>query len=182
MSGGKIEGNKCPEDGGGIYNLGTLRLTDVSVASNAANHAGAGIWSSGSATLTKTLITQSTNALDGGGVYNNGKMTIDSCAISGNSVRGLGGGVMLASDAQTSSLCCCPFRSQRPYRQAYVSTCRRRKPSILKLCFSREENRPRKKTILHPNRRGRLLRDTRGPTKKRQSRWAATGSAVKCRS
>jgi serpin B len=56
-------------DGGGIYNAGTLRVTDCCIGSNTAYHEGGGIWNSGSLTVTNTDLSWNRTVFIGGNKY-----------------------------------------------------------------------------------------------------------------
>ncbi len=78
--------------GGGIYNGGTLTLTNSAVSGNAAAD-GAGISNGYQATLTLTNSTVSGNTADddGGGIYNTGTLTLTNSTVSGNTASSGGG-------------------------------------------------------------------------------------------
>ncbi len=79
-------------DGGGIYNTGTLTLTNVTLSGNHANGSGGGIYSvePGILTLANVTISDST-AQNGGGIYNDGMMILTDVTLSGNSADSGGG-------------------------------------------------------------------------------------------
>jgi len=64
--------------GGGIYNNGTLRLTEVSVESNTATRGGGGIYSVNTVTLHQSAVINNTANDYGGGIANAGGGAIDS--------------------------------------------------------------------------------------------------------
>jgi predicted outer membrane repeat protein len=86
--------------GGGIYNGGTLTLTNCTLSGNRAP-GGCGISNDG--TLTLNQCTLSGNSMSGNlansggsGIYNGGTLTLNQCTLSGNSAPGLvanGGGI-----------------------------------------------------------------------------------------
>jgi hypothetical protein len=87
-----ISGNNIhySRDGGGVYNNGTMTLTNSTISRNTASYAGGGVSNRGQLTATNSTI--SANA--GGGVENlTGTMTLTNSTISGNSAEGLGSGV-----------------------------------------------------------------------------------------
>jgi hypothetical protein len=100
VTGGFIEGigtdtNLAPGAGGGIFNDGTLLLSEVIVEENSANLAGGGIWNN---TDSEMHIRNSTIRLNiagqsvgGFGNYYLSTMTIDNSTISDNSSGGVGG-------------------------------------------------------------------------------------------
>ena len=100
-------------NGGGVFNQGTLTLTDTVVTGNVAGDptngggTGAGIWNvGGTARLTLNGCTVSGNsatgnlsyaASRGGGIANYGTLTLNGSTISGNSAaQGFGGGIFNA--------------------------------------------------------------------------------------
>jgi predicted outer membrane repeat protein len=89
-------------NGGGIYNEGTLTLTDSTVSGNRALDGG-GIDNAGTLTLINSAVSgnSATNLYaSGGGIYNEGTLTLINSTISGNSAladdphgTGYGGGI-----------------------------------------------------------------------------------------
>ena len=73
--------------GGGIFNDGTLALTNSAVSGSSAGRSGGGIFNGGTGTLTLTNSTVSDNS--GGGIDNNGSLTLTDSTVSDNS----GGGI-----------------------------------------------------------------------------------------
>ena len=101
--------------GGGIFNSGTLTLTECSVAGNSATggngNFGGGIWNEVGHTLTLTRSTVSGNSISGGtgnhngaGITNRGTLTIVNSTISGNTApsSAIGGGI--ATDTGTLNI------------------------------------------------------------------------------
>ncbi len=81
--------------GGGIYNAGTLTVTNSTLSANSASYGG-GIYNA--RTLTVTNSTLSANiASYGGGIYNDGSLTIANSTLSSNSAGGSGGGIFNTS-------------------------------------------------------------------------------------
>jgi hypothetical protein len=91
--------------GGGIFNCGTLTLTDVSLTDNIASNYGGGIYNNGGInhvgimTMNSGSITGNTAAF-GGGIYNSGTLNQDGGSITGNTATasatgygGSGGGI-----------------------------------------------------------------------------------------
>ena len=77
--------------GGGIYNLGTLVLTNTVVSQNLAALGGGGIYNTGILTINNSSITgnravvSSGNGATGGGIDNTGTLTINNSTFNGNS-------------------------------------------------------------------------------------------------
>ncbi|MGH8532075.1 MAG: choice-of-anchor Q domain-containing protein, partial [Gammaproteobacteria bacterium] len=65
--------------GGGVYNTGTLTLTNSTVSGN---DGGGGVFNSGTLTLTHSTV--SGNSGYGGGVFNSGTLTLANSTVSGN--------------------------------------------------------------------------------------------------
>jgi hypothetical protein len=80
-------------DGGGIYNQGTLTLSNCTLSDNSTTHHGGGIDNNdGSVTLSNCTLSGN-SALLGGGLSNiNGTLTVSNCTLSGNSA-GRGGDI-----------------------------------------------------------------------------------------
>jgi Ca2+-binding RTX toxin-like protein len=82
--------------GGAIQNLGNLSLIDSTLAHNRASY-GAGVYNNGSLTVTNCTFTRNMAFDDGGGIYNRGTMTVAGTTVSGNIAdseeSGVGGGI-----------------------------------------------------------------------------------------
>ena len=84
--------NGKASNGGGIWNSGTLMLTDSTISGNAAITAGGGILSNRPLTVKDSTI--SGNSADlGGGLYSATTLKITNSTISGNSATDNGGGI-----------------------------------------------------------------------------------------
>jgi len=81
-----VSGNTCDYEGGGIYNDGTLTMTNCTVSDNYADDYGGGILNYNGATLTikNSIISENEADEDGGGIENWGHLTIENCTIRGN--------------------------------------------------------------------------------------------------
>ncbi len=89
-----ISGNSA-DDGGGIFNNGTMTLSDVTITANTATVEGGGIHNKESADLNRVTI--SANQADfGGGIHNDNTatdLTLTNVTVSGNSAVSTGGGL-----------------------------------------------------------------------------------------
>jgi hypothetical protein len=90
----------CPggENGGGIWNNGTLTLTNSTVRGNATSFSGngAGIFNTGTLTLSNSTVAGNSNSFSGGGagIFNAGTLTLSNSTVVGNSTSfGPGGGI-----------------------------------------------------------------------------------------
>jgi hypothetical protein len=105
--------------GGAIENLdGTLTVSPSSVnasliTNNSANHGG-GIWNSGTATLTATILSGNSaiatgSAGNGGGIANelSGTLTLNGCTLYGDSADSYGGGIFVGGGGDTINLSGC---------------------------------------------------------------------------
>jgi len=92
ISGVTLQNGNDAATGGGIYNSGTLTLTDIAIDSNTAE-AGGGIHNSATGDLTIISSTVSNNtASSGGGIFNEGGMlSITDTVVSSNSAGSSGG-------------------------------------------------------------------------------------------
>lgn len=87
--------NNGLSDGGAIYNATSSSLT-VNACTFSANTAGfgAGIWNNGTLNLTNSTLNGQSGFFDGAGVFNSGNATINNSTIYGNSTTGgVGGGI-----------------------------------------------------------------------------------------
>jgi hypothetical protein len=84
-------------DGGGIYNDGTLTLTNSTVSGNSAGQGG-GIDNYGTLTLIHSTVSGNSAAVGGGGIFNLGTVTLTNSTVSGNTAEGVysGGGIFNA--------------------------------------------------------------------------------------
>jgi hypothetical protein len=89
---GNTAGGASADYGGGIYNLGNLTLTGSTVSGNKSGEGG-GIFSSRSLTITSSTISGNTADAAGGGIANDGgSATLNYCTIDGNTAGSPGGG------------------------------------------------------------------------------------------
>jgi hypothetical protein len=81
--------------GGGIYNQGTLTLTNTTVSGNGGAYFGGGIYNQGTLTLSNSTLSANTCEGAGAGVHNEDVLSVYSSTISGNNVsNGPGGGIV----------------------------------------------------------------------------------------
>lgn len=80
--------------GGGIYNSGTLMVTDCTIKGNSTMFFGygGGIYNFGKLTVTDSVISENTMTA-GGGIANDGTATVKNSTIKGNTALGNGGGI-----------------------------------------------------------------------------------------
>ncbi len=91
-------GNSSPYPAGGIWNFGTLNLTNCTVFGNTGGYGG-GIYNVGTLTLNNCLISENSAYDEGGGIFNSsGTLIINNSTISKNSAS-YGGG--LATESET---------------------------------------------------------------------------------
>jgi hypothetical protein len=91
-----LSGNSAVLYGGGIYNSGTLTLTHCTLSGNSADFgSGGGIYNTGTLTLTNSTLSGNSTARygSGGGIYNTATLTLTNCTLSGNSAAEYGGGI-----------------------------------------------------------------------------------------
>jgi predicted outer membrane repeat protein len=100
-------GYEASNDGGGIYNKGSLTLNNSVVSGNNTKNDGGGIWSEGSLTINNSSITGNIAGgtyavVGGGGIVSQGTLTITNSTISNNkSTYGEGGGGITNSGTMT---------------------------------------------------------------------------------
>jgi CSLREA domain-containing protein len=82
--------------GGGIFNGGTLTLTNSTVSGNTADNAGGGIFNNaGTLTLINSIVSGNNAGVDGGGIRNDpgGTVTLTNSTVSGNTAGDDAGGI-----------------------------------------------------------------------------------------
>ena len=77
------------ELGGGVYNLGTLRLANCAFNGNSGD-IGGGIYSDGSLSIRDSTFTSNAAGWKGGAVYNGGSLNVARCTCTGGSSAGSG--------------------------------------------------------------------------------------------
>jgi hypothetical protein len=86
--------NGSGNPGGGIYNGGTLLVTDAIVVTNTGTSSGGAFFNDGAATLNlKNVAISGNKAKTGAGIYNDGTATLDTTTINGNAASDSGGGI-----------------------------------------------------------------------------------------
>ncbi len=86
--------NGSASEGAGIYNYGTLSLTQVIVTNNTASSLGGGILNGGVLTITNSTISNNTSTSQGAGIFNTGgQLWLDKVAIVNNDANGNTGGI-----------------------------------------------------------------------------------------
>src|SRR5216684_2247782 len=82
--------------GGGIYNNGTVTISNGTLSGNSAGYGGGGILNGGGATATISNSTLSSNsaAVVAGGILNEGTLTISNSTLSSNSAAAGAGGIL----------------------------------------------------------------------------------------
>ena len=98
ISGVTIRHGKIGGIGGGIYNQGTLALTDSTISANTAGDDGGGIWNDRTLILTDSTVSANT-AINGGGIGNGGTLTLTNSTISVNTAN-KGGGIWNGNGAK----------------------------------------------------------------------------------
>ncbi len=89
-----LSGNSAGSWGGGIYNGGTLHVIDSTLSGNSARVGGGIVHADGTLTVTNTTLSGNTASI-GGGMANVGSttMTVTNSTLSGNSADAVGGGI-----------------------------------------------------------------------------------------
>ena len=108
-----ISGNTSSGHGGGIYNIGNLKLNDCTVTSNKSggSYYGGGLYNDGGATLTGCTFSYNTAGEYGGGVYNNFSLQAYNSTFANNSAgSGYYGGGLYNND-DTAFMVSCTFTS-----------------------------------------------------------------------
>jgi hypothetical protein len=82
--------------GGGMYNDGTLTVTNCTLSGNSSAdllYGGGGIFNDGTLTVTNSTLSGNSASSDGGGIYNDGTLNVSNSTLSGNSASSDGGGI-----------------------------------------------------------------------------------------
>ena len=102
VSNSTISGNSAAE-GGGIFNVGTLTVSNSTISGNSATEGGGIYHSGGALTVANSTISGDNATLFGGGIFSGGTLTVANSTISGNSVSVTGGGGILNEGTLTVS-------------------------------------------------------------------------------
>ena len=104
-----LTANASGYDGGGLYNTGTATLTNVTLSDNSAPggslNGGGGAFNTGSMTVAASTFTDNTTSFNGAGVDNTCTMTVTNSTFSGN----VGGWGALETDNGKSTVVGCTF-------------------------------------------------------------------------
>jgi hypothetical protein len=99
-----VSGNSASTDGGGLWNGGAARLTNVTVSGNSASTGrGGGLSSEGTATLTNVTVNNNTS-VNGGGVSSGGTAILTNVTVSGNFASLDGGGLAIGGTATLTNV------------------------------------------------------------------------------
>ncbi len=98
VAGGRARAVELGNDGGGILNHGTLRLSGSTVRGGVADGRGGGILSSGTLTLVKSAVVGNT-AGEGGGIYSEGSLSLIASDVRNNVGTFSGGGISTSGGA-----------------------------------------------------------------------------------
>jgi hypothetical protein len=79
--------------GAGIYNWGTVVVSNSTFSGNSTEHSGSGILNMSSLTVSDSTISGNSASSDGGGIMNVGTATVSNSIFSGNSASNNGGGI-----------------------------------------------------------------------------------------
>jgi predicted outer membrane repeat protein len=80
-------------EGGGIYNSGTLTISNSTLSGNSADTRGGGIYNAGTLTINTSSVSGNSSGFHGGGIFSDGKLTINRSTFSGNSAITFGGAI-----------------------------------------------------------------------------------------
>ncbi len=99
MNGGEVSGNSAPSLAGGIFNRyqAIMALDGVTVGDNAANDGG-GLYNEGTLSLVGSAVSDN-RASGGGGLRNFGTAALHASRVTGNSVTWAGGGISNGADS-----------------------------------------------------------------------------------
>jgi hypothetical protein len=84
--------NTSTGNGGGIFNSGTLTLSNTALSANTAASFGGAIFNQGTLAVINSTLSGANNSGAGGGIFNGGTMTVTNSTVSGNA-SAAGGGI-----------------------------------------------------------------------------------------
>ena len=90
--------------GGGIYNSGTLTISNSTLSGNSAMFGGGGIYNNNAVTISNSTISGNLAGNYGGGIYNAGTLTVSNSTISGNFATGSSGGGIYNQNLSTVAI------------------------------------------------------------------------------
>ena len=94
VSNSSISSNHAVADGGSIYNdFGVIVISESTVAANDASEGGGIYNSQGTVTILNCILSDNNASSDGAGIYNWGTLIIDESSLSGNSASDSGGAI-----------------------------------------------------------------------------------------
>ncbi|MBO7726355.1 MAG: hypothetical protein J6S40_07785, partial [Thermoguttaceae bacterium] len=93
LTGSTVTNNSATRYGGGIYNSGTLNVASSTISGNSSEDVGGGIFNSGTLNVASSTISDNSSEDSGGGIYNSGTLNVASSTISDNSSEDSGGGI-----------------------------------------------------------------------------------------
>ncbi len=85
-------GREASSSGGGIFNAGSLTVSNSVLSDSSSSYFGGGILNQGSLTITDSSLSGNWAAYNGGGIVNSGSLMVVNSAFAGNSAR-MGGGI-----------------------------------------------------------------------------------------
>ncbi|HUF54112.1 MAG TPA: choice-of-anchor Q domain-containing protein [Dehalococcoidia bacterium] len=89
-----VMGNSAiAENGGGIFNFGTMTLNNTTVSNNNANQHGGGIFNTGTLQLNNSTVSFNGAGQRGGGIWNEDELTLNNTDVNGNTAANYGGGI-----------------------------------------------------------------------------------------
>ena len=109
LSGLTLSGGSTTAKGGGLFNEGTVTLTDCTISGNTA-YDGGGLYNNGTANLTDCAIIDNLAHNGGAGAINYGTLNLTGCTVSGNVAYNGGGGL---ADNGTVNLTGCTISANR---------------------------------------------------------------------
>jgi hypothetical protein len=92
VSNSTLSGNSATGPGGGIDSFGTLTVSNSTLSGNSASNGGA-IWNAGTLTVSDSTLSGNTAGQNGAGIETGGALTVMGSTLSGNSAGYSGGGI-----------------------------------------------------------------------------------------